>query len=315
MAPSSAADKVAPDDNLLAASGFNSDSYPKFKSEIRQRRANDTRNTKIVDLGRDCSRLRWFSPGSAPKEALDFCLRLITPPPSFRAHRRRHAENGGVYRREADGEACIEQHLILTEEGDTSGRPIRGPQLKRIKSWTVAAVATVFLVVISVKFLDRPLAWFFYRVLGHLMIVQQFAATPSFFGPFELFILLIFFIRRIAFYPLSRSDAALLLCEASLLTTKSLVSPLKSLFGRTWPLYGHPSLLLDCAYGFNSFTAGQEFFPSGHTASVCAVVGVLWAMYPRFRPMYALAVAVACSGRACRWGFSLPQRRRRRGIP
>ena len=164
--------------------------------------------------------------------------------------------------------------------------------MKRIKSWTVAAVATVFLVVISVKFLDRPLAWFFYRVLGHLMIVQQFAATPSFFGPFELFILLIFFIRRIAFYPLSRSDAALLLCEASLLTTKSLVSPLKSLFGRTWPLYGHPSLLLDCAYGFNSFTAGQESFPSGHTASVCAVVGVLWAMYPRFRPMYALAVTI-----------------------
>ena len=157
--------------------------------------------------------------------------------------------------------------------------------MKRIKSWSVAAVATVFLVVISVIFLDRPITWFFYRVFGHLMIVQQFAATPSFFGPFELLILLIFFIRRIGLYPLSRSDAALLLCEASLLATKLLVSPMKFLFGRTWPLYGHPSLLLDGAYGFNSFTAGQEFFPSGHTASVCAVVGVLWAMYPRFKPL------------------------------
>ncbi len=160
-----------------------------------------------------------------------------------------------------------------------------------IKSWSVAAVVTVVLVVISVNFLDRPTAWFFYRVFGHLMIVRQFAATPSFFGPFELFTLLIFFIRRIALYPLSRADAALLLCEASLLATKSLVSPMKFFFGRPWPLYGHPSFLLDGAYGFNFLTAGQEAFPSGHAASVCAVVSVLWVMYPRFKRLYVAAVA------------------------
>ena len=172
------------------------------------------------------------------------------------------------------------------KQGDSLGHR-RGRLLKQTKSWpkswSVAAVATVFLVVISFIFLDRPIAWFFYRVFGHLMIVQQFSATPSFFGPFDLFILLIFFIRRIALYPLSRSDAAL-------------VSPMKFLFGRTWPFYGHPSLLLDGAYGFNFFTDGQESFPSGHTASVCALAGVLWAMYPRFKPFYAVgvtAIAVA----------------------
>ena len=186
--------------------------------------------------------------------------------------------------------------------------------MKKIKSWSVAAVVTVVLVVISVNFLDRPTAWFFYRVFGHLMILHQFAGTPSFFGPFEIFILLIFFIRRIAFYPLSHSDAALLLCEASLLVTKSLVSPMKFFFGRPWPLYGHPSFLLDGAYGFNFLTAGQEAFPSGHAASVCAVVGVLWVMYPRIQA----AIRGGSRGHragACRGRFSLPQRRHRRRIP
>ena len=67
---------------------------------------------------------------------------------------------------------------------------------------------------------------------------------------------------------------------------------MKFAFGRTWPLHGHPSLLIDGAYGFNFFTANPQFaaFPSGHTASVSAIAGVLWAIYPRFRLVYAAGV-------------------------
>lgn len=47
------------------------------------------------------------------------------------------------------------------------------------------------------------------------------------------------------------------------------------------------------AYGFNFFTSGSQFeaFPSGHTASICALGCVLWMTYPRFGPLYAAAAA------------------------
>ncbi len=162
-------------------------------------------------------------------------------------------------------------------------------RLKAIQTWGVAATATAIAVPVSVAFLDRPIARFFYQAFGHFMIVRQFAGTPSFFGPLEILVLLAFLVRRIGSYPLGYADLVLGLCEASLLATTLILSPLKFLFGRTWPLHGHPSFLIDGAYGFNFFTAGPEFraFPSGHMASVCALAGVLWTTYPRLRRFYA----------------------------
>jgi membrane-associated phospholipid phosphatase len=108
----------------------------------------------------------------------------------------------------------------------------------------------------------------------------------------------IFVLRRFALYPLSYPDAVLVLCEASLLITKLALAPLKLAFGRTWPLYVHPSFLADGVYGFNFFSDGLQYesFPSGHIASVCALVVVLWTTYPRFRPLYAaIVVGMACA--------------------
>jgi membrane-associated phospholipid phosphatase len=170
--------------------------------------------------------------------------------------------------------------------------PVSG-RLKNFQSWSFAAVLTIIAVVIAVEFLDRPIAWVTFPVFGDLFFVRAFAGTPSFFGPIEIFILLIFVFRRIAIYPLAYPDAVLVWCEASLLATKLLLSPLKFAFGRTWPLHGHPSFLIDGAYGFNFFTAGPQFaaFPSGHTASVSALAAVLWTTYPRFRRLYGVGVA------------------------
>ena len=162
-------------------------------------------------------------------------------------------------------------------------------QLKTVKTWGGVAITTAILIVISANFFDRPIALFSYRAFGHLMIVRQFAATPGFFGPLEVFVVLIFLARRIALNPLERPDLVLILCEASLLLTNVLVLPLKFMFGRTWPLYGHPSLLVDGAYSF--FTAGQCAFPSGHMASIGALACILWRRYPRFKPLCALGVA------------------------
>lgn len=115
---------------------------------------------------------------------------------------------------------------------------------RAVRTWCIAAVMTIFAVAISVEFLDRPVAVLTYRAFGRLMIVREFAGTPSFFGPLEVFIRLIFLLRRMARYPLAHADTALALCEASLLATKLSVSQIKFIFGRSWPLHGHPSFLI-----------------------------------------------------------------------
>lgn len=165
--------------------------------------------------------------------------------------------------------------------------------MNRTLACGVAALAAILVVLISVNFLDRPIAKLCYSALGHLIIVREFSGTPSFFGPIQIFLLLIFLYRRIALYPFAHPDVVLVLCEASSLATRLLLPTMKFAFGRTWPLDGHPSFLIDGVYGFNFFTAGYPFesFPSGHTASVCALAGVLWATYPRFRLLYAAGVA------------------------
>jgi membrane-associated phospholipid phosphatase len=166
-------------------------------------------------------------------------------------------------------------------------------RLNAIQTWGVAAIATPLAVLISVEILDKPIAWFSYQAFGHFTTVRWFAGTPSLFGPLESLVLLIFLVRRIASYRLGHADAVLVLSEASLLTMTLILSPMKFIFGRTWPLHGHPSFLIDGAYGFNFFTAGQQFhaFPSGHMASFCALAGVLWATYPRLRRLYAAGAA------------------------
>jgi membrane-associated phospholipid phosphatase len=171
-------------------------------------------------------------------------------------------------------------------------------EVNKLRNWSIAAVATALAIVISAEFLDRPIARLSYRFFGHLMFARQFAGTPSLFGPLEIVVLSIFLFRRIVLYPLADADAVIALCEASLLITKLLLVPSKFVFGRTWPLYGHPSYLIDGSYGFNFFRAGPAFdaFPSGHTAAVCALAAVLWMTYPRLRLVYlagAAAMAIA----------------------
>lgn len=65
----------------------------------------------------------------------------------------------------------------------------------------------------------------------------------------------------------------------------------------TW-VANNPSFIQDDAYGFNLFHGGQGFasFPSGHTAATCALISVLWILYPRLRPHYALAVLAVAIG-------------------
>jgi membrane-associated phospholipid phosphatase len=94
------------------------------------------------------------------------------------------------------------------------------------------------------------------------------------------------------------------LSGASLAVATVLKDELKFAFGRTWPetwIRNNPSFIRDGVYEFFPFHGGPGYtsFPSGHAATICTVMTVLWICYPRWRPLYGLcmlAVAVGLVG-------------------
>jgi membrane-associated phospholipid phosphatase len=85
-----------------------------------------------------------------------------------------------------------------------------------------------------------------------------------------------------------------LICSLSVLITEAAKEQLKFLFGRTWPeswTGNNPSFIRDGVYGFHFMHggAGYNSFPSGHMATSCAVLAVVWLWYPRFRGLCIVA--------------------------
>jgi hypothetical protein len=168
-----------------------------------------------------------------------------------------------------------------------------GQLLTRFQTWCVGLLSTVLAVVISAAWLDRPIAYFIHDTVGHFVVLSSFTGTPSLFSPLAILVFLVFLTRRLAFRPFGRLDVVLILCDLSIVLARMLVLPLKFIFGRTWPQYHEPSLIPDGVYGFDFFQTGDAFesFPSGHMASTCALIVVLWICYPKFRGIYAACMA------------------------
>ena len=165
-------------------------------------------------------------------------------------------------------------------------------KVTRLPICGAAFLATACVIVASVAWLDRPIAYFVHDAFGQYLIVGSFTETPSFFSPLAVLVFLIVVARRIAFRPFGRLDVALILADLSIILAKLVVAPLKVMFGRTWPQYHMPSLIGDGTYGFNFFQAGPslESFPSGHMASICALLVVFWLWYPAYWPTYTVAI-------------------------
>jgi membrane-associated phospholipid phosphatase len=133
---------------------------------------------------------------------------------------------------------------------------------------------------------------------GRFEVLGSFTGTPSFYSPLAIFILLVLFVRRLAFRPFGKLDMVLFLSDVSIILAKLIMPPLKFLFGRTWPQYARPSLIGDGVYGFNFLHSGPGFesFPSGHMASISALITVFWICYPKYRPIYAAVIAAMAGG-------------------
>jgi membrane-associated phospholipid phosphatase len=169
------------------------------------------------------------------------------------------------------------------------------------RKWTISLVTTAIAVSVSYLWLDIPIATFAHNATMPTPVFFALTLLPEPLLPASLLALFALGLWALSGQPLSRPLRVGLLCSVSLIVAEAAKNELKYIFGRTWPetwINGNPSLLHDGVFGFNFFHGGQGYasFPSGHTTAVCAVVSVLWICYPRFRVLYAAAVAAVVIG-------------------
>jgi membrane-associated phospholipid phosphatase len=168
----------------------------------------------------------------------------------------------------------------------------------RFRNWCAYFALTIAAVLTSVKYLDQPISLLSERAFGRFTFFSNFTDTAGFFHPLALLVFAIFLFRRLAAKPFGKPDIACLVGDASLLLAEFASDKLKYFFGRTSPKYGDPSLIHDGVYAFDPFHVGSGFrsFPSGHAAAVCALLSVLWILYPRCRPLYSLTMIGLSAG-------------------
>ena len=173
-----------------------------------------------------------------------------------------------------------------------------------LNRWLIALLLTAAAVIVCYLWVDRPLALFAHAYNAQRETFARLTHIPDLLNPFAAIVFVIFGLWVLAGRPVTRIVAAGALSSISLIVAEAIKSQLKFVFGRYWPdtwVQNNPSFIHDGAYGFNFFHGGPGYasFPSGHTAATCAVISVLWIMYPYWRPLYGaivLAVAVGLIG-------------------
>jgi membrane-associated phospholipid phosphatase len=170
-----------------------------------------------------------------------------------------------------------------------------------LRNWILSFVFTAASTFVSYEWIDRPVAFFVHDRTGQNKIFIWLQWIPEVFPLSAAFAFVVLGLLALIKDRYSRLQVVTLLCSLSLVVADAIKDQLKILFGRTWPetwVSNNPSLIHDGVYGFNPFHGGVGYasFPSGHAASICSVMSVLWICYPRFRPLYALCVAAVVVG-------------------
>lgn len=162
-------------------------------------------------------------------------------------------------------------------------------------------LAALVLILICLLLLDRPLALLMHGLFHHSPWFLGLAAIGQI--PLTLAPPALAAAAFAAWCGWRPAAAGWLLITIALAVTVTIAFKdlLKAAFGRTWPetwVHGNPSLIRDHVYGFAPFHGGEGWsaFPSGHTAAIGAVAGVLWWRLPRLRWLWALLVALTGLG-------------------
>jgi membrane-associated phospholipid phosphatase len=165
---------------------------------------------------------------------------------------------------------------------------------RTVNVWFLFLIMTIAFVLVSVRWIDKPLVQFFETVIQReilpIDLVDRILSIPSI-GTI-LFIAL--GLSAISGRRFSKIEATIALCVIATLITTVIKDQLKFIFGRSWP-----SLLLQQdVYGFHFFQSGKlwESFPSGHAAVAAALLSVVWVSLPKLRAASVIVVFAADLG-------------------
>lgn len=171
-----------------------------------------------------------------------------------------------------------------------------------LKIWIVSFVAVALFSLISVVWFDKPTALLVHDIFGGRQISADLIDSRILSVPLvTTSIFVIFGLLAIMGRQFSIFEKTIVLCDISTLAADAVKNQLKFVFGRTWPDSWGPhilSLVHDNVYGFHFFQSGGSFesFPSGHATVVAAVMSVLWIVFPKPRPLYAICIGVTDIG-------------------
>lgn len=170
-----------------------------------------------------------------------------------------------------------------------------------IQRWFASLVATAVAIVVSYMWLDRPIALFAHGRLIQEKTYSDLTHIPEPLVPFAALIFVLVGLWVLSGRDLGKLITAIVLCCISVIIADATKRELKYMFGRTWPdtwIQNNPSFIHDGVYGFFPFHGGPGYmsFPSGHLSLTCAVVSVLWILYPKLGALYALAVLAVVVG-------------------
>jgi len=173
--------------------------------------------------------------------------------------------------------------------------------MNAIQKWSCGFISTAVAVVASYEWLDRPIALFAHGQLHQYDLFAKLTYIPEILTPLVLLIYAAIGLHALLGRKLPKLETVAVLAGVSVAVADAVKDKLKFAFGRTWPetwVRDNPSFIRDGVLGFNPFHGGPAFaaFPSGHTTAICAVMTVLWMCYPRFRLLYALAIAAVAIG-------------------
>lgn len=156
-----------------------------------------------------------------------------------------------------------------------------------LKKVVFSLISCIVIVVLSIFFIDKPLAiWFYTQNLQQHPVFIYLTYIPNLFIYLST-IALIGLLLTLKLHRLNRKFLKVILAVSissyvSLLFTKFF----KFIFGRIGPGYWSTHNFDLNAYGFYLFHGSSgifQDFPSGHSAVGFAVISVLWLAYPKMR--------------------------------
>ena len=170
-----------------------------------------------------------------------------------------------------------------------------------LRNWCIGLALTVIAVITSYLWFDQRIAFFVHRNVSDKTIFIWLQRLPAAFFFLASIVLVWCGFWALIGRRFSHVQLVSLACSISFISSAYIVSQLKYVFGRTWPLTwvdNNPSLIQNGVFGFNPFHGGIGFaaFPSGHAAGVSSVMAVLWWSYPNWRPIYVACVSAVAIG-------------------